>query len=377
MRVGVSALPAAGGDIWSNGIGQNVFHLACLLRSIPFVEQVVLLDCGGEGQLPAHTEPVGGQFPLIPLVEADGAIDIAIELSGGLDAEWTRRFRARGGKVVTHLCGQPYAALVEPTIFSRPANYGLAERCDEVWLLPKDRQFFAMMRGVHRCPVEEVPYLWSPVFLDHAAEMVEQEGLSFGYRAGALAKGAVSAAIFEPNISTIKMGILPFLICDEVHRADPSALARLRFMNTAQFAKHHTFVMMVGRSSLYSAGKVSLEGRDYFARVMGGGVDIVVSHQIDCPQNYLYLDVLAGGYPLIHNSPLFADVGYYYPASDVDAGRAQFELACREHDRNLASYRARANEKIASLSPANSANRDAYARRLLAVTSRSAPRYAA
>lgn len=377
MRVGISVLTAEGGDIWSNGIGQNVFHLASLLRSIPFVERVVLLDCGGQGQLPAHTGPVGEQFPLIPPVEADGAIDIAIELSAGLDAEWTRRFRARGGKVVAHVCGQPYAILVEPTIFNRPTYFGLAERCDEVWLLPKDRPFSAMMRGVHRCPVEEVPYLWSPVFLDQTVEMIEREGLSFGYRAGALAKGSVSAAIFEPNISTIKMGIVPFLICEEVHRADPSALARLRFMNTAQFAEHHTFVMMVGRSSLYGAGKVALEGRDYFARVMGDGVDIVVSHQIDCPQNYLYLDVLAGGYPLIHNSPLFADVGYYYPASDVEAGRVQFELACREHDRNLASYRARANEKIASLSPANSANRDAYARRLLAITSRSAPRYAA
>ena len=47
---------------------------------------------------------------------------------------------------------------------------------------------------------------------------------------------------------------------------------------------------------------------------MARGANIVVSHQLDCPQNYLYLDTIYGGYPLIHNSLHFSDIGYYYPS---------------------------------------------------------------
>lgn len=367
MRVGITLLTNDGHNVWNNGIGQNVYHLACLLEQISFVETVALLDCGDQGVPPNNSGAIGERFPLIPIRDASDAIDVVIELSGGLDGEWAQRFRFRGGKVVSYLCGQPYAAFVEPTIFGRPAFFSLAQRCDEVWLLPKDRQFQAMLRGIHRCPVGEVPYLWAPTFLDDTAQMIEQDGLSFGYREGSLTQSPAIAAIFEPNISTIKMGIVPFLVCEEVHHRSPARIERLHFMNTLQLAEHPTFVALVGGAELYKAGKVSLEARDYFARVMGRGANVVISHQIDCSQNYLYLDVLHGNYPLIHNSPLFVDVGYYYPESDIAAGCEQFERACREHDRNLAEYRQRATRAIRALSPANRANQDVYARRLLAL----------
>ena len=44
------------------------------------------------------------------------------------------------------------------------------------------------------------------------------------------------------------------------------------------------------------------------------------------------------------------------------------QLARREHDRNLSAYAARANRAIEALSPMNPRNRDAYARRLIALS---------
>lgn len=377
MRIGISILTKEGHNVWNNGIGQNVYHLACLFEAVPFVEKVVLLDCGDQGVAPGNAATVGERFQIIPLREATDLIDVAIELSGGLDGEWTSCFRARGGRVVFHVCGQPYSGLIEPTTFDRPSFFSEAQRCDEVWLLPKDAPFAAMLRAIHRCPVYEMPYLWSPVFLDDVVSTIEKDGLSFGYQPGSLVEGNITPAIFEPNISPIKMGLIPFLICEELERSNPAAIRRLHFMNTQQFAQHHTFVMLVGNSALYKAEKASLEARDYFARVMGRGANVVLSHQITCPQNYLYLDALHGGYPLIHNSPLFADVGYYYPESDIAAGLAQLQRAIAEHDLNLDAYKVAAAAKIATLSPYSHANRDAYARRLLALPAHQAGRRAA
>ena len=51
MRIGISTLSTADQNIWSAGITQNALFLAKLLRKIPFVRDVVLLDVGSEASL--------------------------------------------------------------------------------------------------------------------------------------------------------------------------------------------------------------------------------------------------------------------------------------------------------------------------------------
>lgn len=370
MRVGISILTREGQNIWNNGIDQNVYHIASLMEGIPFVERVILLDCGDQKQHPANSNALADRFPLVSLAEASDAVDVAIEVSGAIDTEWASRFRARGGHVVSYICGQPYSAIVEPTIFDRHGFFGDAQRSDEIWILAKDAPFTAYLRQLHRCPVHEVPYLWSPVFLEDTARTIEQDGLTFGYIPGSLREHGAHPAIFEPNISPIKMGLIPFLICEEAYRQAPDIISKLSFMNSIQLNEHPAFVMMVGNSALYRDGKAVLAGRDFIARIMGGGANMVVSHQMTCPQNYLYLDALYGNYPLIHNSPLFSDVGYFDPDSEIGAGVACLRLAIAEHDRELADYTARAARRIASHSPFDRRNRDSYARRLIALDSK-------
>jgi hypothetical protein len=340
-----------------------VYHLATLFETIPFVEKVFLVNTGDQAAPPESTGEIGKRFALVPLADAGDLVDVVIEVSGGLSLEWLSRLRARGGKAVFHNCGQPYAALVEPTTFEQPAHFGAPERCDEVWQLPKDAKFNAFMRAIHRCPVEEVPYLWAPSLMDLVISDINAQGGHFGYVPGSLTRAIPS--IFEPNISPIKMGIIPFMICEAVHRRRPTAIEHLNFLNGHHMANHPTFFHLVSSSGLYTQKKMSITARDFFGIVMARGSNMVVSHQIDCPQNYAYLDTIYGDYPLIHNSPMFSSVGYYYPNSDIDKGVEQFELALAEHDRNIDFHRQRNAEMIEQVSPLNKANRDAYARRLL------------
>ncbi len=374
MRVGITLLTRAGHNLWNNGIDQNVYHLATLLEAVPFVERVVLIDCGDHGTPPAGAGRLGDRFPLIPLGEACDTVDVTIEMSGSLDAEWAARFRARGGRIAFHVCGQPYFALVETTIFGHACAFGEAERCDEVWLLPKDRQFSAMMRSIHRCPIHEVPYLWSRVFLDETIEMVRAEGLEFGRRPDAHVGRGLRAAIFEPNISVGKTGTVALMVCEEALRRVPEAVERVHVLNSAHLTAQKTFAALAAGTDLHRSGRLAISARDYFARVMATGpnavgADVVVSHQMEVQQNYLYLDALAGGYPLVHNSPLFSDVGYYYPDNDVEAGAAKLVEAWARHDDEREAYDARSRAKIATFDPTARRNRDVYARRLLALTS--------
>jgi hypothetical protein len=38
-----------------------------------------------------------------------------------------------------------------------------------------------MLRVLHRCPVHEIPYIWSPQFLMQRVAELEKDGYSFGY----------------------------------------------------------------------------------------------------------------------------------------------------------------------------------------------------
>lgn len=362
MRIGLSILTYAGHSIWNNGIGQNVLHLAELLDGLPFVEKVVLLDCGDQRALPPDFTGEASRFPVLTLQDAADSLDVAVEMAGGLDPVWASRLRARGGRVVWHVCGQPYSGLIEPSLFGKPGYWSDPHRADEIWILPKDEAFAPMLRGLFRCPAHVMPYLWSRQVLDASMTSL---GLTeeFGYRAGAMAAGA-RIAVFEPNISPIKTCLPPMLLCDLAAREEPQAVARLILFNAQHLAGRPTFDFAFDNLSLAKAGRVETRGRDYFARAMTGA-DMVVSHQLECTQNYLYLDALAGGYPLVHNSPLFRDVGYYYPDTDLAEGARQVLRAWREHDASLDDYRARAQRVMESLHPNRRSNRDAYARRLL------------
>jgi hypothetical protein len=222
-----------------------------------------------------------------------------------------------------------------------------------------------MMRSIHRCPIIDVPYLWAPLFLEHTVSIFAAEGFEFGYKPGSLTPGNVNPAIFEPNLSPRKCGLVPFLICETAQHANPDLLGQVRFLNSLQMKDQRTFSFLIDNSSLFRNKKVSIEQRDYFAKVMGQGSNVVVSHQIECSQNYLYLDALSGNYPLIHNSEIFKDVGYYYPESDIAAGHQQILTAIKEHDANLVDYQSRSQTMIDQVSPHNRANRDTYARLLL------------
>lgn len=366
MRIGISVLTYEAQNIWANGLGQNVFHLARLMRSIPFVDEVIMINCGDRPAFTNDAAPGVTDFPLIPPRDATDRIDVVIEMAGGLDVEWLDLMRARGKKVVFHVCGHPYAGLIEPTVFGVPGFFSRPDRCDAVWILPQFRAFAAMLSATHRCPVFESPYIWGPSFLERRIGEVAVSGARFGYSREPGAPAApLRAAIFEPNISVTKTCAIPMLICDEATRRNPDAIGTMRVLCADQLKDHPTFACLAASLDLSAAGAIEIEGRHDIVSHMAKYADLVVSHQWRHAQNYLYLDVLWGDYPLVHNSPWLGDAGYFYPDSDTGVGADQVIAAWVGHSANLDGYRARARRLFDDLDPMNPDNVTAYARRLL------------
>ena len=374
MHIGISVLTHSGQNIWENGLGQNVIFLAQTLRQIPFVKSVFLINAGDQSAMPSQVDMAGLGLRLLSLAEAANQTDLAIEMAGALDVKWLDHLRAQGKKVVWYCAGQPYAGLVEPAVFGKPGFFPRTQRCDEIWLLPEYFQWFApMLRSLNRCPVVEVPYIWSPQFLVQRIAEVKSSGFEFGYQADRLAYAGkpvgLRAAIFEPNVSVAKVCTIPMLICDQAYRSVPDSVSFMHVLNTLHLKDHQTMLHLANSLSLVAGHKALFQGRHDFAGYMAMNADAVVSHQWTNDQNYLYLDALYGAYPLIHNSPWLKGAGYFYPDFDCAEGAKQLVLAATVHDQNIVRYRQNAAQVFEQVDPVAHANVQAYARLLIQLCS--------
>lgn len=371
MRIGISVLSRAGQNIWQNGLGQNVLFFTQLLLRLPFVQSVVLIDVGSDRRLPCDLGQIAPGVPILTQQDATDAVDVIVEMAGALDNGWLDLMRARGHKVIYYCCGQPYAALVEPAVFGKPVHASRPDRCDEVWVLPKDRSFEPMMRTIHRCPVHVVPFIWHSGFPEARIAEVAAHGVQYGFAAGREAHekrgGGLRVALFEPNISVVKTSSMPMLICDEAYRAERNSVSAMHVLNAVHMKDHRTMLYFANSLDLVREHRTTFHGRHDVAGFMGQHADAVVAHQWGDDQNYSYLDVLYGDYPLIHNSPWLADAGYYYPGFDAIEGARQLLEAARHHDAKIDEYRARTKAVFEAVNPFNAINLEQYAVRLLAL----------
>jgi hypothetical protein len=375
MRIGISVLSHEGQNIWQNGLGQHVIFLAQTFQRLPTVQSVVLIDVGSERHLPHAVDEVAPGLAIVTQQEATDAVDVVVEMAGALDNAWLDLMRARGRRVVYYCCGQPYVGLVEPTVFDKPVHTSRPDRCDEIWVMSKDRLHVPMMRTLHRCPVHVVPYIWHAGFLQTRVAEVARHGVEYGYETQAsrdareAAGGALRVSIFEPNISVVKCSSIPMLACDEAYRAERTSVAAMHVLNTLHMKDHLTMLHLANSLDLVREHRATFHGRHDIVGFMGQHADAVIAHQWDNDQNYSYLDVLYGDYPLVHNSPWLAGfgAGYYYPGFDAREGGQQLVAAARHHDAGLDEYRSRTRAVFDAVDPFGADNLQAYAERLAAL----------
>jgi hypothetical protein len=137
------------------------------------------------------------------------------------------------------------------------------------------------------------------------------------------------------------------MIAEESYRTSEGRkrIEKLRITNATTVSKHREFMSIIETFDLYKEGKISAESRYQTAFMLTQHLDVLICHQILNPLNYLYLDAVFLGYPVLHNAPMCKDLGYYYEGSDTIAGAKQLDYILTEHDKNIEAYDER-NDKV-------------------------------
>lgn len=366
LRVGVTLfIREESQSLWENGIFQNCFFLLMLLERSPLVASSFIVNGGPCKAANAPRILSHAPAPVLEMDEAMNELDVVIELSAQLNPGWGRQFRERGGRIISMHVANDYVIDMERMVFGlAPGMLMSGTPYDAIWTLPAFaatcQSYYGAMGGA---PVTPMQHLWSPVLLE-AARADRGDERPFAYEPGRM---RWRLAVMEPNICSVKTCHLPMLAADCAHRMWPTFIECLRVFNAMKIKEHPDFIAFARSLDLVTQGIASFEPRLHLLDVMHGQADAVISHHWHNAQNYLYYELLHGGYPLIHNSGMIGDCGYRYDDFDPESGAEALIEAFMVHDASLPGYRAKAQRLLAELDPVSERNVASYGAAISAV----------
>lgn len=357
IRLGLAVkAPASNRALRDTDDGQLAWFLAKLFQQVEGVEVAGLLGADATGF------PVGAGLSPIPLESCIDMLNVLIEIGDALPGEWRSLFQSRGGCHIAFRTGNDLVTGAERIFFGTALPEPPAFRnADAIWMLsgPDDssRDYFETLSA---CPVRVLPPLWHPFFLEDRLQS-NPEGASFGYTPGA---ARWKIAVCEENTSIVQTLVLPLLIVENAHRQNPRFLDEVHITNTRRIKTNSTFVKFLEGLDLAQHGLVRLSNFVPFFEVTARQLHCVVSHQFHAVPPYFLYEALQGNYPVVHNLPQLAEVGYFYREFDAMGGAEALLEAHRSHDANLEATRKANAGFLETLSPDYAPNIQAYSNAL-------------
>ena len=324
--------------LFENGLRQNVLFMYQLFASSPNCKRVYLLN-HGDGQTPIIPDGLGiGASDIVNTKDVMSELDYVIGLGAAMDRETVMALRARGCTVICYKGGNGGVISMEAVVAKPPRAdaelYFDHDYYDAIWMTPQHiHTYRGWCETLYRCPVYETPQIWSPLLIESLdAETREQ----FGYRK---TSEPWRIGVLDPNITVMKTSHMPMLVCEAAFRRRREVFKAMYITNAWQFREKPHFQSFAVSLEASKAGIMTVEGRFVGPNFIANHCDAVVTHHWENGLNYLYYEVLYGGYPLIHNSEFLKDYGYYYKDFDAESGADALLRAYTEHNDQLEDYR--------------------------------------
>jgi hypothetical protein len=223
-----------------------------------------------------------------------------IEIGHAFDAEWRAFLRRTGVRIVKLHLGNIRHIDVEMTCYMPevPFYQHVIGNYDEIWTSPHYLANCAYAAALYRTPCRTVPYVWSNQWLC-ASRYVPCPWFK------------TDIVVAEPNISFQKHCLYPLLLVEAFAYQYPDWKGRLILQNTERFQINGFMKKRLAASPLKD--RLVLRGREPLASILTINPSAAfVSHQVNNEYNYMTLELLHLGYPILHNSKAWHRVGFFW-----------------------------------------------------------------
>ena len=222
-------------------------------------------------------------------------------------------------------------------------NYG--DEFVDITLVSPHYQFaesyYELMEG---CQTGIMPYIWDSSFIEDTAKEV---GLTLKYRPTL----RPNIAVLEPNLNFTKNCLIPVLSISKLLLEHPKCINKSYIycsdhVINDEDRKDVKDYLTRATPIFNHPDRVYFEGRIKTPFLRHRKNPLILSFQHLNALNYIYLEALYLNYPLVHNSEMMTDSGYYYEAFDINECSKKIKQASEEHNDNLEYYEIQSHNTV-------------------------------
>jgi len=343
VRIGITiAVTDYSDSLFSNGIRQNVLILRDIYEKCRNVEVAYIINTANEPK----KENINDEFKpyihhMITLQESLEKCDLIVIAQGSLSESTCQVLKKEGKKLVKHIMGPELSTFNETILFkdNSEARNVYARNKNNISLIwisehyyKRDKYFFETM---YDAEVVVGPYIWDPRFIQsHIDKLLKQQNNIHTGKYTPSGKKQKRICSMEPNINVVKTSVMPIIINEQLFRKHPDTIERCYLFSADKIKLKKDLINFVKDLDVYKAQKMFFEARYPIVWALQQHTDIVLSHQNQNELNYLYLDASWMGYPVVHNSPMMKELGWYYEENDVKTAVEHLAYVAEYFDSN-------------------------------------------
>jgi hypothetical protein len=263
-----------------------------------------------------------------------------------------------GKKVVQFHCGNHCLFNAEDIVFNKHNVVRLLFNSwfTEAWVFSMHyfaKEYYELLTNK---PCKLMPYGWSPSLL--SAYIVKNKmNIHCDFEKY---DNALTLCCFEPNLNITKNCQCPLLIMDSFYKKHPERVKKCFVFCSKHLTDHKSFKDYTSFLKIFRDDKIEFYPRMAFPEIMKQMKDkelnpVLISHQIYNDQNYMSLEALHLGYPIVHNSPSIQNSGFFYEDFHLHDAVKKLEIVSTEFFKPefYSSYQARARKTLADHSTGN------------------------
>ena len=285
-------------SLYSNGINQNILFLYHLYEKQGY--QPYLISNYQKKTISYYTKTYN--ILSSSSLQSLYLLDTIIQIGHTIPTEYIKECKKQNILCIKLFLGNAYIMNTKYMLYYKDSTFSLQDKevFDKIWILGDYE--FSIDYYKYICNNKNVkvsPFIWEPTFLETYTGTFNKKNINIG--------------IFESNFALEKSSFVPIMICDRAKKY----CNHVHVFCSNNLTKNTLFQKFAKCSSLVKENKISFEGRHKFVPMMNTKCNVVVSFNQNWGLNYVLLECLYLGIPLIHNSPFFKEYGYYYEGYDI------------------------------------------------------------
>jgi hypothetical protein len=314
----LATAPINKGSIFTNGLYQNIYIFYKLLEGIgclPFFLQNA--EPGSVDEILAGCRTIGVEA----LMQKPFPVHTYIEIGMSVDPNFRKYMKMLGARNVKIYLGNILNIDVETSQFYTQMffNHHVVGEMDEIWVSPhyeQHREYAGILNKVYdAAKAKIVPYVWDPCF-------ITRFNTQFPKWRPAAADEPETIILMEPNISFQKCSLIPLLALEQQKQRNPDWNPRIIVINGHRLVLSPHFNENI--ASNLTIKPVYKERASIVDLLREYPHATFICNQVNNEYNYMILELLYCGFPVIHNGESWAEYGYSYKGASIESLLAAF-----------------------------------------------------